>query len=213
MLKQLFKILFVHKGLKKIKTLSVNLKAKNDKMAVRIFRRAEVFMHDKSKLLLQEKAVLKIGSAWLNTAYQTTTFKMDKESVLKVNGQFDIHTGSFIIVNKNATLTLGSGYANNDTEINCFRSITIGDNVAISKGVIIRDSDNHVLNGKVDRTTAPIVIGNHVWIGLRAIILKGVTIGDGAVIAAGAVVTRDVPPKSLVAGVPAKVIKENISWE
>ena len=61
--------------------------------------------------------------------------------------------------------------------------------------------------------TKPIEIGDHVWIGLRAIILKGVKIGNGSVIAAGAVVTRDVPPYSLVAGVPARVIKENIYWE
>lgn len=61
--------------------------------------------------------------------------------------------------------------------------------------------------------TAPINIGNHVWIGLRAIILKGVTIGDGAVIAAGAVVTNNVPANSVVAGVPARVMSENVNWE
>lgn len=210
MLKQIVKILFIHKGLQKIKTLSVNLRTQSP---VYIYKKAEVFIHKGSQLILEDKAVLKIGSAWKNTAFQTTTFKMDKDSVLKVNGQFDIHTGAFIVVNKNARLSLGSGYANNDVEINCFNSITIGDNVAISKGVIIRDSDNHVLNGNADKTSAPIIIGNHVWIGLRAIILKGVTIGDGAVIAAGAVVTKNVPSNSIVAGVPAKVIKENISWE
>lgn len=61
--------------------------------------------------------------------------------------------------------------------------------------------------------SAPIHIGNHVWIGARATILKGVTIGDGAVVAAGAVVNKDVPPNTLVGGVPARIIKENISWE
>ena len=61
--------------------------------------------------------------------------------------------------------------------------------------------------------SAPIHIGNHVWVGVRAIILKGVTIGDGAIIAAGSVVTRDVPANTLVGGVPAKIIKDNISWE
>lgn len=54
----------------------------------------------------------------------------------------------------------------------------------------------------------PVVIGNDVWIGDRAIILAGVHVGDGAIIAAGAVVTHDVPPYSVVAGVPARVIKE-----
>lgn len=69
------------------------------------------------------------------------------------------------------------------------------------------------MNHKPEKMTAPINIGNHVWIGLRAIILKGVTIGDGAVIAAGAVVTNNVPANSVVAGVPARVMSENVNWE
>jgi acetyltransferase-like isoleucine patch superfamily enzyme len=54
--------------------------------------------------------------------------------------------------------------------------------------------------------------GNHVWIGMRAMILKGVTIGDGAVVAAGAVVTRDVPARALVGGVPARVLRNDVEW-
>lgn len=59
----------------------------------------------------------------------------------------------------------------------------------------------------------PISIGDHVWIGLNATILKGVTIGEGSVIAAGSVVVKDVPAHTLVGGIPAKVLKENIEWE
>lgn len=68
----------------------------------------------------------------------------------------------------------------------------------------------HSINGK--NPVAPISIGNHVWIGTNAIILKGVDIGDGAVVAAGAVVTRSVPPRCIVAGNPAKIVKENVEW-
>ena len=53
----------------------------------------------------------------------------------------------------------------------------------------------------------PIIVGNDVWIGFRSIILSGVTIGDGAVIYAGSVVTKDIPPYAIVAGVPAKIIR------
>ena len=56
-------------------------------------------------------------------------------------------------------------------------------------------------------------IGNKVWFATNALILPGVTIGDGAIIAAGAVVTKDVPARCMVAGVPAKVIKENVKWK
>jgi acetyltransferase-like isoleucine patch superfamily enzyme len=59
---------------------------------------------------------------------------------------------------------------------------------------------------------APIEIGNNVWIGFRSTILKGVTIGQGAIIGANSVVTRDVPPFSVVAGNPAKLIAEGIQW-
>ena len=59
----------------------------------------------------------------------------------------------------------------------------------------------------------PVRIGNHVWIGENSMVLKGVAIGDGAVVAASSVVTRDVPPRCLVAGAPAKVVREDIEWE
>lgn len=107
-----------------------------------------------------------------------------------------IHSGAKISVDKGASLSLGSGYINNNCEIRCSSSITIGENVAISNEVIIRDNDAHQINES--HQASPIVIGNHVWIGMRAIILKGVTTGDGAVIAAGAVVTHDVPANAMV---------------
>ena len=59
----------------------------------------------------------------------------------------------------------------------------------------------------------PIKIGNHVWIGQGASILKGVRIGDGSIVAAAAVVTKDVPAHVAVGGIPAKVINENINWK
>lgn len=83
--------------------------------------------------------------------------------------------------------------------------IYIGDCTVISENVIIRDCDNHNISDNDYVKTKPIHIGNHVWIGMRATILKGVTIGDGAIVAAGAVVTKDVPPKTLVGGIPQKL--------
>ena len=78
--------------------------------------------------------------------------------------------------------------------------------------VVIRDYDGHTIDLPGYEIAKPIHIGEHVWIGNRAIILKGVTIGDGAIVAAGALVTGDVPAHTIVAGVPARIIKENINW-
>jgi len=96
------------------------------------------------------------------------------------------------------------------TELRCVERITIGKKCAISWDVSIMDSDFHSIDGQL--MSQPVEIGDHVWIGSRVTILKGVKVGDGSVIAAGAVVTSDVPEKSLVGGVPAKILKKNISW-
>lgn len=136
---------------------------------------------------------------------------MGENSTLTVNGHFSFFSGCRVGVLKGATLSLGNGYMNFDSKIYCYNNIKIGNGVYISEGVTIIDSDVHSLNEK--KNSEPIVIGDNVWIGINATILKGITIGDGAVIAAGSVVTKDIPPKSLVGGVPAKVLRENVDWK
>ncbi len=86
--------------------------------------------------------------------------------------------------------------------------IWIGDGTLIGHNVVLA-TINHALNPEENRKNhyAPITIGAHVWIGSNAAILPGVTLGDWAVVAAGAVVTQDVPPRTVVGGVPAKVLK------
>jgi virginiamycin A acetyltransferase len=69
------------------------------------------------------------------------------------------------------------------------------------------------LSAKPERQKGPVEIGNDVWIGMNAIILRGVKIGDGSVVAAGAVVTRDVPPYTIVAGSPARHVKDRFDAE
>lgn len=132
---------------------------------------------------------------------------------------FDIYAGSRININEGATLKMGSGYLNYDCTVDVFSSISIGHDVVISERVAIRDSDNHTMcyegensSSIVRPNTLPIVIGDHVWIGMNAVILKGVRIGEGAIIAAGSVVNKDVPAHCLVGGVPARIIKTRVSW-
>mgnify|MGYP001810278187 CR=1 FL=1 len=194
-------------------TLFFSFKFRNLSMLrILYFPKTKISFHRNAKISITPKSYLSIGRRWELTSYLTSTFKIDDNGTVLVHGNFSINTGSYIAVGKKATLEFGSGYANNNVEICCFKHIKIGNNVAISKDVIIRDSDSHVINGNESNVTKPIIIGNNVWIGLRAIILKGVTIGDGAIIAAGAVVNKDVPEKCLVGGVPAKIIKRNVDW-
>ena len=94
----------------------------------------------------------------------------------------------------------------------CFQDqggIRIGDGCFIGHQVVFATID-HDLDPKrrAENHVAPIVLGKNVWVGSHATILKGVTIGDGSVVAAGAVVTKDVPPMTVVGGVPARVIRK-----
>ena len=141
-----------------------------------------------------------------------TRLLVEKNASIFVNGNFRIYSGSDIRVLGNGKLYLGDGFCNNGVQIVCKSNIKIGNGCAIARDVIIRDWDAHNF-GLTQKGSCPITIGKHVWIGTRAIILKGVSIGDGAVIGAGSVVTKNIPKNCLAVGVPAKVIKENIEWE
>lgn len=91
--------------------------------------------------------------------------------------------------------------------------VTIGHHVNLAQGITIT-ALNHNFEDKSQRidvqgvSTKPVIIGDDIWIGANAVVLPGVSIGNHSVVAAGAVVTKDVPPHTLVAGVPAKIIKE-----
>ena len=101
------------------------------------------------------------------------------------------------------------------THVNCQTSISIGTHCAISWDVEILDSDMHTIvaeDGQALPNRAPVVIEDRVWIGMRALILKGVTIGHDSIVAAGAVVASSVPPRSICAGNPAKVIRQIQGW-
>ena len=87
--------------------------------------------------------------------------------------------------------------------------ITIGDGTLIGHGSTLTTLNHSVDPARrADMTPAPIVIGRKVWLGASVTVVPGVTIGDGAIVGAGAVVTRDVPANAIVAGVPAKILRE-----
>ena len=153
-----------------------------------------------------------INASWCDVNPFPALLSMRAQSRLIVHGSFSIYSNADISVNEGATLEIGGGFVNHGARIHCFNSIKIGKWVYIGDDVAIRDSDGHEVIGSDIPVSMPIVIEDHCWIGAKVTLLKGVTIGEGSVVAAGSVVTQDVPPHTLVAGVPARVVKENVSW-
>jgi acetyltransferase-like isoleucine patch superfamily enzyme len=140
-----------------------------------------------------------------------TFVHVGKDARISVTGDAYFYGDNIIRVEKGARLLLGNNtHINIGANVNAVKEVSIGSDCVVSMNVHIRDNDGHHLKGSEFAT--PVHIGNRVWIGYGAIILKGVTIGDGAIIAAGAIVTKDVPQKAVAAGSPAKVIRENAEW-
>lgn len=122
-------------------------------------------------------------------------------------GNSALFSGVRLEVWKGARLTIGTGtYLNRNTEVVAAHAVTIGRDCKIARDVLIMDTDQHPLPGG-DLVASPVVIEDRVWIGARAIILKGVRIGHDSVIGAGAIVTRSVLPGSVVVGTAARVIR------
>lgn len=126
----------------------------------------------------------------------------------EVNGE---HVGKRLFFGKNVNI-------GDYVSIRCANRITIGDNVLMGSRVLIIDNSHGQYEGELHDSpdvppnervvySKPVKIGNNVWIGEGAIIQQGVSIGDGSIIAANSVVTKDVPEKCIVGGVPSKVLK------
>ncbi len=173
----------------------------------------------------------------LRLFYRTTLFRLKYFPFVKLEkGAFvekDVRLTAFWINNKPLKLHLaerahlfqnvllqGSGqifigknsYISSNSTIGCNESIFIGENVMIAQNVSIRDTDHNFFNLNKPMiyqgvSTEPIVIEDNVWIGSGVTILKGVRIGGGAIVAAGAVVTRNIPQNTIVAGIPAKILR------
>ncbi|WP_394346941.1 acyltransferase [Pedobacter metabolipauper] len=125
---------------------------------------------------------------------------------IKIGKGSSIHKGAFfydkkLVIGKNTTV-------NRKCHLDSRGKISIGDNVSISPECVLITGDHEVNSPDFRYRSAPIVIHDYAWLGTRAMILPNVTIGTGAVVCAGAIVTKDVEPYSIVGGVPAKKIGE-----
>lgn len=182
-----------------------------------VYNHSNIHIDKTSRLIVKEFGRLSVNTVNIKREkVSPSTLWLGNRSSFICKGRVDIREGSQIILFEDSTLEIGDSVVLNGCVIQSATSITIGNNSSITAGTLVQDTDFHPSyekDGSPKPYKKPISIGNNVWIASRCIILKGVTIGDGAVVASGAVVTHDVPPYTLVAGNPAKVVKENIiSW-
>ena len=153
--------------------------------------------------------------AWRRTKHVTgNMLSVGEDSIVNAAVSFE-DTGG--------TIQIGSRTFIGRSSLVCYRSIVIGDDVIMSWGITIVDHDSHSIDwekrqhdvrdwsrGQKDWTHvahAPVVLEDKAWIGFNVSILKGVTIGEGAVVGACSVVTKDIPPYALAVGNPARVVR------
>lgn len=176
------------------------------------FRKINYFIYRK-------KVTLK-GDVALN--YGTLMLGMNKKSQIIIGKKADIY--GCLSVGKNGKIYLGDYMLMGPRSvIQAIDSIQIGKFTYIGPDVLIMDSNHHSIYAKyrmidvlgvkkgisgTKASTKPITIGNHVWVGRRAMIFKGVTIGDRSIIAAGSIVTKDIPEDVIAGGSPAQIIKK-----
>lgn len=149
--------------------------------------------------------------------------------VPQILGPGEVHIGDRVSIGNRQTWVVGlkvyddarlvighDTTINYQTLISCARSVTVGNHCRLAGEIKIFDNNSHPTDHRARRIdggrmtvadVAPVVVEDDVWIGTGAIVMKGVRIGRGAIIAAGAVVTKSVPPFSVAAGNPARVVK------
>ena len=169
---------------------------------------------------LKKTTIRSIGSS-SKVSFMKISAKQNCEFSVGANSMIE---SSIFFDKENAQVIVGDNTFIGASTIICAKSISIGNDVLISWGCTIVDHNSHSLHSSLRLNDVanwmkgyknwehvqiiPITIQNKVWLGFNVTVLKGVTIGEGAIVGAGSVVTKDVPPYTIVAGNPARVIRE-----
>lgn len=180
---------------------------------VLVARGARVSVSPQASLAMASGSVLTVGTEPMPG--RPTLVRVEPRGRLSVSGIVTIMSGCHVHVHYDAAVEIGTGtFLNAGTTVTCHDRVSIGRGCAVSWGVTITVTDVHtIVHGGVRRPSrAPVVIDDHVWIGTGAIVLKGSSLGEGSVVAAGAVVTSAVPPASLARGNPAEIVVGDIGW-
>lgn len=177
---------------------------------IRIFKGATI--------LFKSRVVLGNNRKQLPVSQNTINLAFGKNSATHFGKGVSLGPGVSIVVKDGAQFSIGDHtYITSDSHIEAVGDIKIGSDCAISWGVTILDDNHHVMirENATEKSTKLSVttIGNHVWIGCNSTILAGTIIGDNCIVAAGSVVKGSFPPGVLIAGNPARMVKENVVWK
>ena len=166
---------------------------------------------------------LRIGAGW--RCYGLPIIQMHRQSQICIGRRLELRSSAAsnplgpnrpVIISTrgpHARITIGDDFGMTGGSLVCDQRISIGSRVWIGANAIITDTDFHPLDAERRRShplaanSAPVIIEDDVFIGMNALVLKGLSIGARSVVAAGCVVTRDVPPGSVVAGNPGRVVR------
>jgi acetyltransferase-like isoleucine patch superfamily enzyme len=166
------------------------------------------------------KGMVLLGSHTLgikDPLYSRTIWEVSGKLLIK--GSICIGRGSKICIGEDARLTLGDNFViTGNSEIICQKEITFGNDCLLSWDILMMDTDFHHIineNGEITNQSKPIKIGNHVWLGCRSTILKGVTIADNNVISANSTITKNCLDENCIIGGQGnsqEILRQRIEW-
>ncbi len=162
-----------------------------------------------NKVIVMGGVVLKHASIYIGGS----------DNTILISSNAFLEKSSLHIENNNCIIEIGEGSFIGPSHLACTENgskLQVGSNCMVSSNVNIRTGDSHSIldsDGNRINYAESVHIGNHVWIGEGAKILKGSSIGENSVVATGAIVTKKMPAGCLIGGIPAKILKENINWD
>ena len=170
----------------------------------------------KSKIKISgDNNILYIGK---NTLLRDSNIFIKGNNNIYIGDDCVVNNTSIILDNEGAEIKIGNKTSIAKAQIVSLEpyKIEIGEDCMLSYDIEIRNTDSHKIydkdtNKRINEGKS-VNIGNHVWLGMRAVILKGVNIGNNSIVAGGSIVTKDVKANTIVSGSPARQIKENVYW-
>lgn len=180
--------------------------------------------------IISKQTILNQSSIHINGKNNKISFKQchlrktniqitGNNNIIRINPHAQLNLTTIVLRGNNCNVTIGENSTFGGTYIVCmgkYNSIQIGKNCMFAEQTEIWNSDTHPIfdcHGRVINPSKPIYIKDHVWCGKRSKILKGVIIEENAIIGMEALVTKNISPNTLNAGIPTKCIRENINWD